>query len=240
MAIKFPERNYFTLSELMKRWGCEENDIRGLIVTGELKLSCLINHVANLVTLVDAVEDGRHYWSFQQVVNDVLHEDLEDQETFKYKMVSTKGFYYFLLHDQTGAFDCRFPYFSEDRNYVPGSDTPCLMFTGRSKEWDMFTELSVALARGVFSMEEVAAFEARQGKTEQPPSAEKPLGTTEKNTLLTIVAALAKAQRIDIYQPGRAAVAIEDLTDKLGAHVSKRAIEEHLKKIPNALETRMK
>lgn len=104
----------------------------------------------------------------------------------------------------------------------------------------MFTELSVALARGVFSMEEVAAFEARQGKTEQPPSAEKPLGTTEKNTLLTIVAALAKAQRIDIYQPGRAAVAIEDLTDKLGAHVSKRAIEEHLKKIPNALETRMK
>lgn len=70
--------------------------------------------------------------------------------------------------------------------------------------------------------------------------AEKPLGTTERNTLLTIIAALAKAAKINIDPPGKAAGFIEGLTDELGAGVSKRAIEEHLKKIPNALRTRMK
>ena len=71
-------------------------------------------------------------------------------------------------------------------------------------------------------------------------SAEKPFATTERNTLLTIIAALAKAAKISLNSPGKAALSIESLTDEIGAHVSKRAIEEHLKKIPNALESRMK
>ena len=69
---------------------------------------------------------------------------------------------------------------------------------------------------------------------------ERPLGTIERNTLLTIIAALAKEARVNISQPGKAALAIESLTDQLGTHVSKRAIEDHLKRIPDALETRMK
>lgn len=71
----------------------------------------------------------------------------------------------------------------------------------------------------------------------------KPLATTERNTLLTIIAVLARAAKVpieDYSKPGKAAGYIEGLTDEFGAHVSKRAIEEHLKKIPNALEARMK
>ena len=65
----------------------------------------------------------------------------------------------------------------------------------------------------------------------------------ERNTLLTIIAVLAKEAKIsitDFSRPGKTAGYIEGLTDDFGAHVSKRAIEEHLKKIPNALGSRMK
>ena len=71
-------------------------------------------------------------------------------------------------------------------------------------------------------------------------SREKLLTNRERRTLLTIIAALAKAAKINIDAPGKAALFIEGLTAEMGTHVSKRAIEDHLKKIPNALETRMK
>lgn len=88
---------------------------------------------------------------------------------------------------------------------------------------------------------EISSLRAKQKKADaESIKVDKPLRTTERNTLLTIIAALAKAAKINIDDHGRAAVSVEDLTDKLGAHVSKRAIEEHLKKIPDALETRMK
>ena len=74
----------------------------------------------------------------------------------------------------------------------------------------------------------------------EPKCTDKPLGTHERNTLLTIIAALAKSAKIDTKQHGKAAQYIAGLTDELGASVSKRAIEEHLKKIPDALETRLK
>jgi hypothetical protein len=59
-------------------------------------------------------------------------------------------------------------------------------------------------------------------------------------TLLTIIAALAKQAKIDVNAPGKAALTIEGWTTEIEAHVSKRAIEEHLKKIPDALATRLK
>lgn len=67
-----------------------------------------------------------------------------------------------------------------------------------------------------------------------------PLDPRERNTLLVIIAALAKEAKINIDPPGKAAIFIEGLTDSMGAHASKRAIEEHLKKISDALATRMK
>ena len=95
----------------------------------------------------------------------------------------------------------------------------------------------------VFVVRIAALTEFIQSVNEESTNAEKPLATTERNTLLTIIAALAKAAKVpvdDYRKPGKAAGYIEGLTDELGAHVSKRAIEEHLKKIPDALGTRMK
>lgn len=77
------------------------------------------------------------------------------------------------------------------------------------------------------------------GKSEKKSLA-KPLNTRERETLLTIIAALCKESKVDIHKPSKAADIIQSMTDSLGAHVAKRTIEEHLKKIPDALETRMK
>ena len=86
------------------------------------------------------------------------------------------------------------------------------------------------------------------GPEEQQPSKpddatdplDKALMTRERATLLTIIAALARAADIDILKASKAGDTIEALTVELGARVSARAIEDHLKRIPDALERRGK
>jgi hypothetical protein len=65
-----------------------------------------------------------------------------------------------------------------------------------------------------------------------------PLGKRERDTLLIIIAALAKAANIDTSKPSKAAGEIEELTVEIGARVSARAIEDHLNRIPGAVEDR--
>jgi len=80
---------------------------------------------------------------------------------------------------------------------------------------------------------------------EEPPSEsllgkeDKPLGTKERRTLLTIIAALCKKAKIDPNQRG-AAQTIMALTEELGAKVSDDTIKNYLDQIPDALESRMK
>jgi hypothetical protein len=68
---------------------------------------------------------------------------------------------------------------------------------------------------------------------------DKPLSTTERNTLLTIIAALCDYSAIK-YQERGAAVQIAKMTQEIGAAVNDDTIRTILAKIPNALETRMK
>ena len=68
---------------------------------------------------------------------------------------------------------------------------------------------------------------------------EKPLGPTERNTLLTIIAALCKDDAID-YEARGAANHIAMLTEAIGAHVDEDTVKRHIDKIPVALETRKK
>lgn len=70
-------------------------------------------------------------------------------------------------------------------------------------------------------------------------SVDKELKTTERFTLLTIIAALCDNSKIKHQERG-AAAQIARLTEASGAPVSDDAIREALKKIPEALENRMK
>ena len=86
------------------------------------------------------------------------------------------------------------------------------------------------------------------GPEEQQPSKpgdtmdplDKPLEQRERATLLTIIAALARAANIDISKASKAGEVIEAQTIGLRARVSARTIENHLKRIPDALERRGK
>ena len=79
---------------------------------------------------------------------------------------------------------------------------------------------------------------SQPGDTTDP--LDRPLGERERTTLLTIIAALALEAEIDISKPSKAGGIIETRTIELDARVSARSIEDHLKRIPEALERRSK
>lgn len=105
-------------------------------------------------------------------------------------------------------------------------------------EIQRFTRKEIARWLSLVGVKSPYSFDVTQ--VDAKSNVEKPLGLTERNTLLTIIAALAKEAKINIDPPGKAAGYVSGLTDDLGAHVSKRAIENHFKKIKNALAARMK
>jgi hypothetical protein len=76
--------------------------------------------------------------------------------------------------------------------------------------------------------------------TERDPPVERPLGTKERNGLLTLVALLCKEQKIDYTRAAKAAAVLKDLADAHGLILGESTIEGYLKKIPDALEVRAK
>lgn len=71
------------------------------------------------------------------------------------------------------------------------------------------------------------------------PTVDKPIKTTERNTLLTIIAALCDYSAIKFNERGTAGK-IAKLTEEIGARVSHDTVKKVLSQIPDALETRMK
>jgi hypothetical protein len=72
-----------------------------------------------------------------------------------------------------------------------------------------------------------------------PKGAEKPISTTERNTLLAIIAALCDYSAINPNDRG-AASQIAKLTEEVGATVSDDTVRRWLKAIPDALAVRKK
>ncbi|MGC2458726.1 MAG: hypothetical protein WA435_12115 [Gallionellaceae bacterium] len=109
----------------------------------------------------------------------------------------------------------------------------------------MMIEADTGLPRAV--AEEMATEQIRaelraqhaEDEREAAANAEKPLATTERTSLLVIIAALCDHSAIK-YQERGAAATIARLTEATGAPVSDDAIRDALKKIPDALESRMK
>jgi len=70
--------------------------------------------------------------------------------------------------------------------------------------------------------------------------AEKPLAKRERDSLLTIIAALCQDAKFDHNKSAKTAGLIQSTAAKMGVSIGETTIEEHLKKIPHALATRMK
>ena len=69
---------------------------------------------------------------------------------------------------------------------------------------------------------------------------EKPLGNRERDSLLTIIAALCNEAKLDYTKHAKTAGMIQSTAAKMGLSIGESTIESHLKKIPNALAGRMK
>jgi hypothetical protein len=69
---------------------------------------------------------------------------------------------------------------------------------------------------------------------------DKPLTTRERETLLTIIAALCKEAKLDYTKHSKTAGLIQSTAATMGLSIGETTIEGHLKKIPDALATRMK
>jgi hypothetical protein len=74
----------------------------------------------------------------------------------------------------------------------------------------------------------------------EPTNLEKPLSTTERNTLLTIIAVLCKEAKLNHVKHSKTAGLIQSTAAGMGISIGETTIENHLKKIPNALAGRMK
>ena len=88
--------------------------------------------------------------------------------------------------------------------------------------------------------DELARFEALHNKDAPQMQIERPLATTERNILLTIIAALCKDAGYDITKHAKTAGLIQSTAAGMGLAIGETTIEGHLKKIPNALAGRMK
>jgi hypothetical protein len=69
---------------------------------------------------------------------------------------------------------------------------------------------------------------------------DKPIATRERDTLLTIIAALCKDAGHDYKKHAKTAGLIQSTAAKMGVSIGETTIEGHLKRIPDALEARMK
>lgn len=78
-----------------------------------------------------------------------------------------------------------------------------------------------------------------QAERQTSPAADRPLMTIERNTLLTIIAALCDYSGIKTEERG-AANQIAKLTEEIGAPVSDDTVRRWLNQIPDALESRMR
>ena len=71
-------------------------------------------------------------------------------------------------------------------------------------------------------------------------TADRPLKERERKTLLIIIAMLCKEAKIPYDKPAKAAGMIESTAATMGVSIGETTIEDHLKRIPAALATRMK
>lgn len=103
-----------------------------------------------------------------------------------------------------------------------------------------------------FSLQDLANFATERGETPEFVEAlqrpkrpiytegeNKPFSTTEKTTLLVVIAAMCKHAEIDYSERG-SAQRIREMTEELGASVTDDTIRKILAKIPDAMERRMK
>ena len=182
MAVKLPQRKFLTFPELQDRWACTENDIRRMVLSAQLIPSYLWNDPVNVVSFIEATQDGLPYWEPREVPNDREFKDEKDRMEFPHKSIFADGFYFLLFPWQTSALNCNFVYLSKDRSITQQAGQTCLML----RRPNSILTLDDVIESGAVMMSEILLCE---GTSEA--ELEKPLFRTERNSLLRMVIGMA-------------------------------------------------
>jgi hypothetical protein len=102
-------------------------------------------------------------------------------------------------------------------------------------EWVKYAKNGFEFSQLFMRIEELNELQANENS-----SIEKPLSNIERETLLVIIAALAKEAKVDIEKTSKAGDLIANMTQIIGAPVGATTIETHLKKINQAIQSRAK
>lgn len=230
MAIIIPKRGYLTFAELRQRWQCTDNDLRYLVVTGEIKPS------------IKATEELSHpEWEYDFMEDGCVPSGEVEEGQFGYTLkVRPRYWLYLQQPNQTSALDCEFRLAASERD----PDRPDCPWDETKSYWfwlpGALSMSDIEKEQAFFTMNEVMRYEAAHEEGAPPTPEKKPVATRERNTLLTIIAALCKDAGYDITKPAKTAGLIQSTAAKMGLAIGESTIEGHLKKIPDALETRMK
>lgn len=100
--------------------------------------------------------------------------------------------------------------------------------------------LQNSLLRQGFSPEVTTKALALTNDGHQDDLDNRPLRTRERNTLLSIIAVLCEEAKLNYTRHAKTAGLIRDMAERMGLNIGESTIENHLKKIPDALEARMK
>jgi hypothetical protein len=214
MPISFPERRFLTFDELMERWGkkCEENDIRAVIVSGALVPSyffCGNIGPGNWVEIEDSDYPGS--LEFERCLAD-------------FPPHAVNGFLFLRSPSETGVNDCMFHLMCDSATEQPSIEGP-------SSSWYHIPNGGLSLAdvesKGMFMMSEVLRFEERGGRAQAQKA---DLGTRERETLLTIIYAMAvNRYGYDPTQRNEAAAVISSATRLVGDGITAETIRDKLK-----------
>lgn len=79
-----------------------------------------------------------------------------------------------------------------------------------------------------------------EGQLRQIERQDRPLLTRERDTLLSTIAVLCQEAKIDYAKPSKAAGLIQSTAAMMGVSIGETTLKNHLKRIPDALATRMK
>jgi hypothetical protein len=238
MAIHLPERRYFTFAELQRRWTCEANDVRDIVCSGAIAPSWHVNESmpwAKWVADEDAIPKGSK-----------LVPTIRDDFSGGAWLTPVNEWLFLRCPHETGRLSCAF-----DMLCTSATDPPELD-DGFPPMADWFylhrkIDLMAVEDQGVFLLTEVARFEAAvsapsdvgiPSSSSSPRKAEMELGTRERHTLLTMIAALSSMAKLELDKPSKAAEAIANGAQLCGITLSKRTVEEKLKLVPGALAAR--
>jgi hypothetical protein len=229
MKIRVPPRPYHTFSELVSKWKRSENSLRYAIISGELK-PC-IKLTGSSTRLAWTAGDAGTW-------KGVVRTDFNSSEP-----IDSRPTAWLYLQDpkQTGPFDCTFQVACDARD--PMED--------RNINFDLWYKLdptcsmSNVVAEAVFLNSEVERYEKAFGWSHQPDATvskevEKPIQTSERNSLLTIIAVLCKEAKLDYKTASKTSDLIEGMADSMGVSIGATTIRDHLKRIPDALRTRVR